>query len=328
MLASSDSLFIQFEIFPASWYNEWFFKLNLRHFECYYRRLWIFFKPILADFLWHHSNKRRHGVASWPLVKVWAQVPHWLIPEEGNSLSLMSTHEVLGSQLTSTSTSLFRRREGSRSASLLLPRWPHWYSRLWVALLSLGNGRSPTPWTPPQSGVGVPCSCLAFWWERKHRLHVVSTNPMGYEGWMVGFVSTLETSKSTIPKVPRSLLLFLEIASLQTAFPSLEIARTLNSLITAFFPPTPAMPLGSGGRERLYILSEERRKTFLFCILPFFLKIWTSLTTWDDLMLLPLEKILLSLIITLASIVFWPYAERLHAVSLELSLIYFTNPLT
>ena len=75
-------------------------------------RLWILFKPsILADLLWHHSSRRRSGVASLLLVKEVVQVPHFLIPEEGNSLLLMVYVKFLAPTQSLLITSLSRRRE-------------------------------------------------------------------------------------------------------------------------------------------------------------------------------------------------------------------------
>ena len=106
--------------------------------------LWILFTPsILADWLWCHSSRRRSSVASLLLVKEVIQVPHFLTPEEGNSLLLMRVCEVFGSHPASADTSLSRRREEVGGPHYCTPCDHHWLNRERVASLSLDSAKSP-----------------------------------------------------------------------------------------------------------------------------------------------------------------------------------------
>ena len=105
-------------------------------------RLRILFKPsLLAGLLWHHSSRRRSGVASLLLVKEVIQVPHFSTPEERNSLLLMVYVKFLAPTQPLLITSLSRRREEVEGPCYCTPCECHWHNRERVASLSLDSGK-------------------------------------------------------------------------------------------------------------------------------------------------------------------------------------------
>ena len=150
-------------------------------------RLWILFKPsILADLLWHHSSRRRSGVASLLLVKEVLQVPHFSTPGKETPRYWWVYVKFLAPTQPLLITSLSRRREEVEGPCYCALHDRHWHDRERVASFSLDSGKSPDCLAGfhghHRSGRGRR-ALLPPGGRKRSGSHVVSTNTMGHGDW-------------------------------------------------------------------------------------------------------------------------------------------------